>query len=415
MPTLVEINGLDEAGKVGETIWFVRLGVRIDSEIQILLRNLEHFDKLIIRKNDLFGREEKNLMKYVRDVVDDPISSISLFRMRVETQIQVLREYFGFLCDEMFKARKILIDGLKSVETGQIALKKNSNESEKTLPQNPMWQVVEILQRFESHPFLCESLVKSYGMMNLTAKLDKVSNLFKMDLGLGVRRMLVIQIDGGYPFAFWWQNLVKSSHLSNIKKKNVYITGISKGDGYYPTMSVAGAIAHILNRYPHRAFFLPINELIYDNKFPMDIEFYDGHSKAVSRPTFDNRIVFLGKIDPVLMSCLPYCIHRTDRRKTYEPFHIEISSESFFNRFGYGKPENTLVILGKLSSAKQKKDAWYCKSKGYEFKHLADFRDDFESLCTEISNEIDLLHKEKRAKLSGKFEIMKKMCLSEFK
>lgn len=414
MPTLVEINGLDEAGKVGETIWFVRLGVRIDSELQILLRNLEHFDKLIVRKSDLFGREEKNLMKYARDVIDDPILNISIFRMQLQTQIQVLKEYFGFLCNEMFKARKILIDGLKLAEMSQTVLTQKANESEETPPQNPMWQVVETLQRFEHHPYLCESLVKSYGMMNLTARLDRISDLFKTSLGLGTKRMLVTQIDGGYPFAFWWQKLVRSSHLSNIKKKNVYITGVSHGDCYYPTLSVAGAIAFILNRYPHRASFLPIHEMVYDDRFPMDAEFYDGHTKALNRPTFVNRMIFLGIISPDLMTCLPYCLHRLDRRRTYEPFHIEISSESFFGRYGSGKPENTVVILGKLNTAKHRADVWSCKSKGYECKHLADLKDGFESLCTDISDEIDLLHKEKRAKLSGKFENIRKKCLSEF-
>jgi len=278
MPTLVEINGLDEGGKLGNPIWFVRLGIRIDSEIQLLLRNLEHFDKIIVKKSDLYGREEKNLMRYVRDAIDDPGLNVAIYRMRVPTQIQVLKEYFGFLCDEMFKARKILIDGLKLAEKGQMVLKQDHKQNEEIALHSPMWQVVETLQRFEYHPYLCESFVKSYGMMNLAAKLDRISDLFKTSLGLGAKRMLVVQVDGGYPFAFWWHNLVKSPNLSNIKKKNVHVSGVAQGDGYYPTLSVAGAIAYILNRYPRRTFFLPIGELMYDNKLPVDEEFYKGHT-----------------------------------------------------------------------------------------------------------------------------------------
>ncbi len=414
MPTLVEINGLDEAGRVGETIWLVRVGVRIDTEIQILLRNLEHFGKLIVRKSDLYGREPKNLMKYVRDTIDDPAFDVSIFRMRPQTQLRVMREYFGFLCDDMFRARKVLIDALKPGQSDQTSPEKNQGWSEEAMVESPIWGVTNSLKRFERHPFLCESIVKSYGMMTITARLDHTSGLFRVPLGPGAKLMLVVQIDGGYPFAFWWPKLVMSPLLSNMKKKNTHISGVSQGDGYYPTLSAAGAIANILDRCPQRVSFLPTRELTYDDNFPVDRELYDGHTLALVRPTFENRIVFVGKFHPDLISCLPYCIHRANRRKTYEPFHIEISSESFFNKYGYGKPENTIVIFGKLSSSQNKKDAWYCKSKGYQWKHVADLRKDFESLCTDVESEIDLLHKEKKAKLVGKFEKIKSEVLTDF-
>ena len=105
MPTLVEINGIDEAGRLGEDIYFVRVGVRIDEEVQLLLRNLDHFGKLFVRKEDLFGREEKNLQKYLRDSLDDPCSAVSVFRMDVNVQMKLLREYLRFQSEDIFKAR----------------------------------------------------------------------------------------------------------------------------------------------------------------------------------------------------------------------------------------------------------------------------------------------------------------------
>ena len=72
MPTLVEINGLDEGGRIVDDLIFVRVAVPITSELQLLLRNISHFEKIIVRKEDLKGREEKNLSAYVRDMVDDP-------------------------------------------------------------------------------------------------------------------------------------------------------------------------------------------------------------------------------------------------------------------------------------------------------------------------------------------------------
>lgn len=411
MPTLVEINGLDEGGKVGEPIWFVRVGVRIDSEMQLLLRNLDHFGKLLVNKGDLQNREEKNLMKYLRDAVDDPSIDVSIFRMRIQTQVGIIKRYLEFLSDEMFRARGALIDGLKS--TSKASPSEDGDVEEEGTQKSRSWQVVETLKRFKDPPFLYESLVKSYGMMSVTAGLDRISKLFRTPLSPGANHMLVVQIDGGYPFAFWWQSLVESSNLSNIKKRNTRIAGISQGDAYYPAVCTAGAISFILNKYPHRTFFLPVNELSYDDRFPIDDEFYTRHTTAVIRPTFDNRIIFVGVIDPDLLSCLPYCLHRTNRKKTYEPFHIEMSAESFFDEYGVGKPENTLVVLGKLTTAQHKEDARLCQRKGFECIHLADLRKDFEGLCTDVENEIDLLPKEKKAKLGGSLEEIKKGCLAD--
>jgi hypothetical protein len=314
---------------------------------------------------------------------------------------------------EIFGARGTLIEAIKERQTAPEAVERVSNAEGTS--EVKMWQVVETLKRFEQYPFMYESLVKSYGMMEITAKLDNISSLFRTTVGPGCRYMLVVQIDGGYPFAFWWQKLLESPNLAHIKRGNIHVSGVSQGDGFYPTISTAGALAYVINTYPNRAFFLPFDELIYDEKFPLDDEYYLRHTVSLTRPTFDNRAVFIGSLDPDLKSCLPYCLHRVDRRKTYEPFHVEISAENFFDRYGYGKPENTLVILGKLVSKQDKEDARFCGEKGFTCTNIADLKPQFESLCTDVDNEIDLLPKERKAKLAGHFEAMKKRCFSEFR
>jgi len=411
MPTLVEINGIDEGGKVGDNIYFVNVGIRIDAEIQLLLRNLDYFGKLFIKKEDLFGQAEKSLQKYLRDSFDDPCIRLSFFRMRVATQMQILKLYLEQLGAELFSARRTLIEEIKKWQNDpDVAEDVTATEGTSKVK---IWQVVEKLKRFDQYPFMYESVIKSYGMMNITAKLDNVSDLYRTSVGSGCRYMLVVQIDGGYPFAFWWQKLLASPNLTNIKKGSAHISGVSQGDAFYPSISTAGALAYIINTYPQRAFFLPIDELTYDDKFPLDDEFYFRHTTSLTRPTFDNRAVFVGSIDPDLKSCLPYCLHRADRRKTYEPFHIEISAKSFFGEYGYGKPENTLIILGKLVSHQNKEDARFCKEEGYTCTYVADLKPHFDSLCTDVNDEIDLLPKEKKAKLSGHFETIKKKCISE--
>lgn len=319
MPTLVEINGIDEGGRIGENIYFVRVGVRIDNEIQLLLRNLDYFGKLLVRKDDLFGRDEKNLQKYLRDSFDDPCVSVSIFRMHVHTQMQILETYLKFLSEELFKARGTLIDSLKSILSNRTNNEENSTDLDGT-SKVKVWQVIDAMKRFEQYPFIYELLVKSYGMMRVTAKLDGISDLFRTKVSEGSRYMLVVQIDGGYPFAFWWQQLLESSNLSNMKKGNVHIAGVSQGDAFYPAMSTAGALAYVINRYPQRAFFLPVTGLTYDEEFPLNDEYYFKHTTALTRPIFDERIVFIGQIDTDLELCLLFCLQRANRKKPMNRF-----------------------------------------------------------------------------------------------
>jgi len=408
MPTLVEINGLDESGRVGDNLLFVRVAVPIHSELQLILRNLSHFDKLIVRKEDLKGREEKNLSAYVRDMVDDSAFSIDFYRMRPNVQIQLIRRYLSLLWNDLFKTRGALLDILPKPE--------EERESQEAISsQRTLSSIIGNLQRFENFEFALESMVKSYGMMKVTRRLDFVSSLFRTSTGPDVHLYLVVQIDGGYPFAFWWKTLLESEHIENLKKQT-FITGVGQGDGYYPAISAAGAIAWILSHYPDRNYFFPIHELNYDERFPLDENFYYGHTVALNRPTFSNRIVFLGQIDANLRNCVPYCLHRSDRKKTYEAFGpVEKTAENFFKEYSHGKPENTLIIYGALSSWQDKVNLKYCQDRGYDCKHVSDIRSQFETLMKEIEGEIDLLPKEKRTKLAGTLKTIEESCSSSLK
>jgi hypothetical protein len=408
MPTLVEINGLDESGRVGDNLLFVRVAVHIHSELQLILRNLSHFEKLIIRKEDLKGREEKNLMAYVRDMIDDPVFSIAIYRMRPNVQVQLMKRYLSFLWNDLFKTRGALLETLqKSVEEKELDKTASS--------QRTISSIIENFQRFENSEFAIESMIKSYGMMKVTKRLDTVSELFRTPTGPDVHLYLVVQIDGGYPFAFWWKTLLESEHIQNLKKQT-YIAGVGQGDGYYPAISAAGAIAQILHHYPNRNYFFPIYELNYDERFPVDESFYYGHSVALNRPTFNNRIVFLGQIEANLRNCIPYFLHRADRKKTYEAFGpVEKTAENFFKNFGHGNKENTIIVCGALSSWQDKVNLKYCEDRGYDCKHVPDIRPQFEALIQEIGAEIDLLPKEKRTKLAGTLKTIEESCSSSFK
>jgi hypothetical protein len=404
LPTLIEINGIDEGGKIGEDIYFVRVGVRIDEEIQLLIRNLDHFGKLIVGKQDLFEREEKNLQKFLRDTFDDPCANVDIFRMSIQTQIQVLKAYLEQMNADMFKARGVLIGSFKSIISGE--------ESHDTAEED-IWQVTKSLKIFEQFPFLYESAVKAYGMQAVTGKLDYISDLFRTTLVAGSRHMLVVQIDGGYPFTFWWHRFLESPKLHNMKRGNVHFAGITQGDSYYPTVSTAGTLAYIINKYPQRAFYLPVSEIKYNEEFPINEEYYHIHANSIIAPAFQDRLLMIGAIDDELRSILPYCIHKADRRKNYEPFKIESGVRGFFERFGYGNSDNTTVLLGRLTNTQQKDDVKFCKERGLTCSHITDAKKHVSNFFSDMDDEIDLLPKDKKAKLTGDFEPIKKKCLDE--
>jgi hypothetical protein len=409
MPTLVEINGIDEAGKFGDPIYFVRIGVRIDEEVNLLLRNLDYFGKLLVRKEDLYGRDEKNLQKYLSDSIDDPCTDVSFFRMSIETQMSLIHDYLSFQAKDIFNARRILIDTYDSMA-------KNPNEQPNETAQKDFWSVIQFLKMFGQFPFLYESVVKSYGMMNITAKMDKMSNLFRSKLVEGARHMLVVQADGGYPFVFWLHRFLDNcSKFANIKKGNISISGIAHGDSYYPAISTAGSLAYVLNKYPQRAFMFPITELKYDEDYTLTQEYYSSHAESVYRRTFANRLLFIGSIDPDLKSVLPYCLHRNDRKKTFEPFHIEKNVKSFFDEHTQGRVTDNIVVMGKLATSQQKFDAKFCKDKGFVCYHIEDFQNEISNLLQDVEDEIDILHKDKKTKLSAIFEPIKKRCNSQLK
>ena len=90
MPKFIEINGIDEAGSVGEPIIFCRINVSIKNEIQLFLRNLNHFGTLMPNKMKLRGFDPSNLLKYVTGLIEDPTLRVELYRMPPEVQLKLV-------------------------------------------------------------------------------------------------------------------------------------------------------------------------------------------------------------------------------------------------------------------------------------------------------------------------------------
>jgi len=71
------------------------------------------------------------------------------------------------------------------------------------------------------------------------------------------------------------------------------------------------------------------------------------------------------------------------------------------------------ALLLLFNMFQQKEDVKFCREKGYSCTHISDLKEVVDGLFTDIENEIDLLPKEKKSKLTRDFEPMRKKCLSE--
>jgi hypothetical protein len=398
LPKLVEIEGIDEAGRVGDRIFVVRLGVPLPSESTILLQNLEHFDNLLVRHSDLQGRDATNLLKYARDLLDNPHISSTIFVLRESTQLRLLRELMRLQAENQFVHRKTLIQIIKR---------------EDYRPED-LSSVITDLSVLEKEPVYVESFVKAFAIRKITMKLETLSPLLRDPRQID--RLIVVQVDGGFPFVFWWKDLIDSGVLSKMKRGTVFFAGITNADGHYPLVSAAGAVASILHKYPQYSHLYPTRELEIENDSELpDQSFYRGHITSLTRPTFQFRMLLIGDIGDTLRSLLPYAFHKAQRTKTWEAFKIEKSVEDFLATYGAGGPENTIGVYGALNTPADKDGVKLLRDEGYPCYHTSDLRSSVEGLFDDLAGEIELLPSERRSTIQLKLTALREKCKKELK
>jgi hypothetical protein len=399
----VEINGLDEAGRVGEDILFTRVAVERDFELHLLLHNLSSFNKLIPNKNDVKGYDIRSLIKYAKEVIESGIFGTAIYKMRSKTQVLLLRLLYSFLSEDLFRTRGEILELFNKKDWSVIQVALNS------------------LNRFKRKWIFAESFVKAFGMKKIVEDVGKFyvgkyGSINELSSDLGPR--IIVQIDGGFPFAFWWKDLLENAESGLVKGKCL-ITGITNGDEYYPTMATAGTISNILLLHPEVHYLFPIKELDetrLDTEKENFYDFYKKHSYALSTPIYQNRILVIGEIVDQLKCCIPYLFHiQEERTKTFETFSIIGTLENFLRDFGYGTKENTNIVVGKITSSLDKQNLEYSKEKGYTIKYLPDFQATFTELLSKLYSEIELTPSGKRADLERKLSNVKSVCQEELK
>ena len=254
-----------------------------------------------------------------------------------------------------------------------------------------------------------ESFVKSYGMMIMTKELGINLKQKKKNAGEdGFSEFFsVSQIAGGYPFAFWWKDLMDKGHF---ERGSFIINGISNGDVHYPSMSCAGTVANALLKNQDKLHLFSIKPIEYDESINLS-DFYLGHSKALEVPIFQKRMIFVGKMDENLRMCIPYLEHLRDIHLTPEATSISVPIEWFFKARGYGKSDNTTIIHSSVLSQQDKHNLEFCKKKSYPVVHVCDYKEDFQKLVTTIKTETSFAPAQKRTKIDSTLTQIEDICL----
>src|SRR5438093_2923957 len=158
------------------------------------------------------------------------------------------------------------------------------------------------------------------------------------------------------------------------------IYGVTKGDEYYPVVSMAGNIAYITSTvqgmmYPH-----PVTDLPRMTTDELN-EFYAEYSSRVGTPKSLKRVLFVGGIPQDLKYCVPYILHsKSNYNLIFEPFGLEWkyggTMKSFYRSFGR-YIQNDLLVIGHANQAKDKEIVKECESLGLERKNATEFLQDY--------------------------------------
>ena len=367
--TVVELNGFDETGIVGRYLRFTRVALRSETELRPFVYNLLHFGSVTTTKNFLNGMPDGAKVNYVRMILADQAIDVDQYVFSSDHQIDVLRQFSMLEAKALFRKR------------GELLVKLQNKEAD-----NAVSTAVEYLKRFERSPYWMEAFMKSYGFRMIVEDLKNTSRVLRNP---GFPDYLVVSmIDGGFPFVFWWQSFLISAMLpTRFSLDRTPIYGVTKGDEYYPLVSMAGNIAYITSTvagmmYPHAVKELPRMRMQDLNAF------HDEYAQRASTPKFLKRALFVGGINPDLQYTVPYLLYsEANLKAVYEPFRLQWKSggtlRSFYRSFGK-YPSNDLVVIGKTNRLEDKEIVAECEGIGLECKQAGEFFDDYAGLCDDI-------------------------------
>lgn len=390
------LHGLDEAGKIGDKLVFVSSVIHEDNEISLMLKNLNYFNKLILNKRDVNGFEQKQLIKYISDMIDDDSITIKIHYMENQIQNILLGNLFKILSNKLYKMRGNLVRYFEDKDVAHVEY------------------AVKELTAFKRRAIYAESYVKSYAFFDIVKKIGK-SYLRRYETSeklLSDGPIIDIQIDGGFPFSYWLFDLLDDSESGFVRTKS-YISGITNGDSSFPIISLSGTIAQIFNKYPEKLPLFSATEVDFPNWTDMQFtENFNKHYSSLANRRFRNRLLLVGDFDDELKRLIPYALYlESGRTQACETYSIKYDLRSFIHEYSYGHPDNTKIVIGNCTTREDRENAQYCKELQYQNLDISDLKEPFSKMFDSLESEINILPMEKRTKLSSNLVRIKTPCL----
>lgn len=366
---IVELNGFDESGIIGENLRFVRVGIDARNELRPFIYNLLHFGSLIMTKKMLRGQYSEVQKDYVRAILSDPAIVLNHYVFPSRFQLELLRHFTCCELNRVADKRRELICAI------------NSPDLKRTVSN-----VVGYFRKYMDPWGYVERFVKSYGFKMIV---ENLHNFSRVSRGWVVEEAykIICLVDGGYPLVFW-----KRAFRENKVRREVFgqedtsIFGITNGDEYYPVINLAGNVATITNRFHEMILPQSVKEIPYPDDFPLE-EYCKSYEEQCSTPRFHSRILFIGKIEANLQYLIPFIHYKANKHKVCEPLRVSYDEKGSFRSFYKwfrGRASNDLIVFGKIETEEEKQ--MFRESETYNLKMVdaGKFLNPFQRILNEI-------------------------------
>ncbi len=253
----VQHIGLDESGKVGdENMIFCQIEIDQERENDIFIQNLINSKQFFLPKNLISGWDLKKKSKVCHNLYTKDFLKAKIYRLNASEQNKIFYNVFKALGRRFFKIREGLLEAY-----GNIRHKKSKEIIEDTILN---------LKLFGKPYKIPDFFLKSYSylyILNRICNSSLTQNYLEKD-----NHIMRVEIDGGYPFSFWWYNLINNNEHRDLLQKKFFISGITHGDEYYLAVNIAGFMASAIRQNISLFFDFPINDISYNVH---DLKYYN--------------------------------------------------------------------------------------------------------------------------------------------
>lgn len=372
---IVELNGFDESGVIGENLRFVRVGIDVHNELRPFIYNLLHFGSLIMTKKMLKGQDSGVQKEYVRAILNDPAIVLNHYAFPPKLQLSLLRHFVCCEFSRIADKRRELIENISSPNLNDIVS-----------------DAIDYFRKYTTPWAYAERFIKSYGFRMVVEDLQRTSKVLRNTaIGAGDYKIVSL-VDGGYPLVFWGKSFLQledNKDNSRFSTVNTSIYGVSNGDEYFPVISLAGNVASITNRFYEMIFPQSIKEVPYQVGFPLE-EYCKQYEENCSKPKFFPRILFIGGIEANLQYSIPFIHYKNSNHRISEPFRVRYKAEgsfrSFYRQFR-GDSGKDIIVFGHIETPEEEEMFEECQTYGLKMVDASSFLDLFEGLLNDVGEQ----------------------------